>query len=58
VRIPVAAVGLGSIPVGGSSNAYEIKDRRFARYLLANAPVEEMASHTLYAVFLNRHGVQ
>jgi hypothetical protein len=58
VRIPVAAVSLGSIPVGGRSNAYEIKDRRFATYILANAPVEELALHTLYAVFLNRHGVQ
>ena len=72
-------------------DAFEIKDRRFATYILANQPVEELAtgfrlldgpvwfgdatavpgsagpmknrlfilsSHTLYAVFLNRRGVQ
>ena len=74
-------------------DAFEIKDRQFATYILANAPVEELAtgfrwldgpvwfgdaylpavpgsagpmknglfilaSHTLYAVFLNRRGAQ
>jgi hypothetical protein len=74
-------------------DAFEIKERQFATYIQANAPVEELAtgfrwldravwfgdanlpavpgstgpmknrlfiraSHTLYAVFLNRRGVQ
>jgi len=79
--------------VGGSTDAFEIKDRRLVTCIPANAPVEELATgfhwldrpvwfsdanlpavprsvgpmknrlfilalHTLYAVFLNRHGVQ
>jgi gluconolactonase len=41
VLVPVVAAGR---PVGGSADAFEIKDRRFATYILANAPVEELAT--------------
>jgi hypothetical protein len=41
VLVPVVAAGR---PVGGGADAFEIKDRRFAAFILANAPVEELAT--------------
>src|SRR5262249_13122577 len=41
VLVPVVAAGR---PVGGSADTFEIKDRRFASYILANPPVEELAT--------------
>jgi gluconolactonase len=40
----LVAAGCRDIPVGVSMDAFEIKDRRFAAYILANAPVEELAT--------------
>ncbi len=44
MSVQLGAVGLGSVPPPGRTDAFEIIDRRFATYVLANATIEELGT--------------